>query len=842
MAPKKDRTILPSRARLPRAAKDEPKKSPELIPKTTPKTIRKSPSRPKKAASSKISTSKAGSADGVKGKAKEAEIATPAVPSAALNNETIRQEAIYPNPFSTDSSRRSTAAWLSQWDSTKSPGLLFPESERGLVNGTPKSKSPSPAKSDHEQACSTSNKRHVAIPSPSAKDRGEKTSQIFDANKQHRLDSLTEGRFPDPTYPRASISGGTEPSSGFSAAMGFRYSPGFGGPHGFNPSPRSQFGLDVRRKSSAMFGTGDPSSSEQTKPTDPIDPSADAVLSSRIDGVDAGPSSSKNLSTIPDPLFSEYLRNISTDWDNYYRVTGQDYGGYLGYQGYQPFHRPFGPHGSLFGPGNPQYYNHEMQNSLNHSSWTAPQLPGVSSTLELPLIPNFSSTPQGIEYQGSSQPEQTAQTSAVENTSVAENLEPLGIKESRMTREKTMFVPGGKVIKTTTTVFTPTDEEKGKGRDTETPEDKVGIVIVDKEGNVDVESGDWLAGFNRIEGWEVEALLHRSKRWWPPKDRNGVNKKGVAKKPILKKATPLKKAAAPSRNPTSPKSQAISTTSTTLTSTDITPNSPKLGSTQNPQSPRVNSNLDFIPFDFPDDGNLRSTRSRATRISKPISQPLKRGTASRANPVKKAIISPPKKAPKATPSKTKAATHKTVKFSSAPAVSLQVTSPPPVENSSADSRSLIIADKSERATDAPTSIKPKNSKSKALAKSSTPKSTPAKMPAKETKKTSPSKSKPAASTSKPKAQPQSDIHKAKKTRRNVPKPGTTHPFEDFASSISDLETQVQRQLHLADQASKNMERRRGKDAEQAAKDFEALVGFVEKGRKELDKRRNSLDS
>ncbi|RAL62529.1 hypothetical protein DID88_005094 [Monilinia fructigena] len=383
-----------------------------------------------------------------------------------------------------------------------------------------------------------------------------KPLRFFDTDKQHRLSSLAEGKFPDPTYPRASISNGTEISPGFNAAMGFRYSPGFGGPHGFNPSPRNQSGLALRRHSSAVFGTGgsqigpntvghssavlgtaDLPSSEQTKPTGPTIPNADAGPSSRINSLVDGPSPFKNTFTIPNPSSPEYLRNFPTNWNdcmnfNQDRFTGQDFGGYQGYPSFQPgsfgFHRPvgqsFSPYGSFFGPGNPQYHNPEIMNTVNDSSWTAPQMSSFPSMSEYPPIPSFPSIPQNIEHQGPPQLEQITQISA-------ENSEPLGIRESRMTREKTMFVPGGKIIKTTTTVFTPTDEEKRKGKSVErVPEDKVGIVVVDKEGNVDVESGDWLAGFNRIEGWEVEALLRQSKRWQPHKNKNGANKKGIAKK------------------------------------------------------------------------------------------------------------------------------------------------------------------------------------------------------------------------------------------------------------------------------------------------------------------------
>ncbi|KAB8302681.1 hypothetical protein EYC80_006043 [Monilinia laxa] len=554
MAPKKDITSTPSRIRLPRAAKDNLKELPEPIPKTTSKPIKRSPGRPKKAVSTEISGSKASSFQDAKGKAKETEIVTLAVPSAALDDEIIRQEATYPNPFSTESSRQNTAALLSQWDAIKSPGPRSPNLEKRLVNGTAKSTSTRSAKSKHERAHSTSNQRHITIPPPASKERGEQTSQVFDVDKQHRLNSLAEGRFPDPTYPRASISNGTEISPGFNAAMGFRYSPGFGGPHGFNPSPRNQYGLALRRHSSAMFGTGgsqigpntvrhssaglgtaDLPSSEQTKSTGPTIPNADAGPSSRIDGSVDGPSPFKNTFAIPDPSSPEYLPNFPTDWNNYMnfnqdRFTGQDFGGYQGYQGYQSFqpgsfgfHRPvgqsFSPYGSLFGPGNPQYYNPKILNTGNDSSWTAPQMSGFPSMSEYPSVPSFPSLPQNIEHQGSPQLEQITQT-------LAEISEPLGIRESRMTREKTMFVPGGKIIKTTTTVFKPTDEENRKGKSVErVPEDKVGIVVVDKEGNVDVESGDWLAGFNRIEGWEVEALLHQSKRWRSHKNKNGANKK-----------------------------------------------------------------------------------------------------------------------------------------------------------------------------------------------------------------------------------------------------------------------------------------------------------------------------
>ncbi|KAA8576563.1 hypothetical protein EYC84_006666 [Monilinia fructicola] len=755
--------------------------------------------------------------------------------------------------------------------------------KKRLVNGTTKSTSTSSAKSKHERAYSTSDQRHITIPPPASKDRGEQTSQIFDADKQHRLNSLAEGKFPDPTYPRASISNGTEISPGFNAAMGFRYSPGFGGPQGFNSGSRNQSGLALRRHSSAMFGTAgsqigpnpvqhssavletaDLPSSEQAKPTGPNIPNADASPSSRINGLVDGPSPSKNTFTIPDPSSPEYLRNFSTDWNNYIncdqdRFTGQDFGGYQGHQGYQSFqpgsfgfHRSvgqsFSPYGSLFGPGNPQYYNPEILNTGNDSSWTAPQMSSFPPMSGYPPIPSFSSIPQNIEYQGSPQLEQLPQTSA-------ENSEPLGIRESRMTREKTMFVPGGKIIKTTTTVFTPTDEEKRKGKSVESvPEDKIGIVVVDKEGNVDVESGDWLAGFNRIEGWEVEALLRESKKRRPHKNKNGPNKKGIAKKPILKKATPLKKAIVPSRKQTSIKP-------TTVILPNLTLKSPEAGSSREPAPPTLASDLDFIPFNLPNDHNMRSTRLRATRISKPIPQASKKIPAKKVPPgkklppVKKATLAkgastsppktkpkaspktPPKAPPKTTPSKAKAATQKNVRFASVN-----------FEHSPADSKSLHISDGTKKEIVTSTSTKTKKYESKVGTKSNTtkskavtPKSTPPKTLSNKPKNSTPSKSKSATSISisQPKSQPKAVIHKAK-ARKITPKSGNTPFSGDFARNISEIESQVQRQLDLADQAAENMERRRGKDAEKAARDFETLMGLVEKGRKELDERRNML--
>ncbi|ESZ98871.1 hypothetical protein SBOR_0729 [Sclerotinia borealis F-4128] len=782
MAPMKDTTITPSRISIPRVAKNKPKESPEPIPKTTPKTIKKAPGRPKKPVAAKIPTTKAIPARDGKGKGKETEMTTPEVLSnSPPSDEIIRQEATYQNPFSTESSRNNTAALLSQWEAINSPILNSPESEKRLVDRTPTSNMSSLAKSKHERAYSASQRgRHIAIPPPASKDRGEQTAQLFEANKQHRLDSLVEGKFPDPTYPRASISGGTEPSPGFSTAMGFKYSPGFGGPHGFNMSPKNKFGFNTTPNSSAVPGTEDPSL-EQTQPANPIDRAdqiisdadVDAVPSHRVDG---------NAFTVPDSGSPVNWQNLPTEWDNNFvdwnqnRFTGQNY------VGYQPFQHgsfryppntlsfanqappPILPHGSYLGPMYPQYHPHETLDYGTTGTWTGPaiatQVPGV------PLFP----------------------------TKVSDNSELMDIKESRMTRGKTIFVPGGRIVKTTTTVFTPTGEEKKKGKNVErAPEDKVGIVVVDKEGNVDVESGDWLAGFNRIEGWEVEALLSRNRRRWPNKNRNGVTKKVITKNHTLKKAAPSKK------DSTAPKST--------------------------PKSPTTESNLDYISFDLPP--LPKSTRSRATRISKSVPEPAKNATVSKANRVtgatqaKKTSVPSLKANSKAktkastltTPSQPQAAARKTVKPTSTPA-------------------SKVRSARSSSTKPSPTPAKTKAPKTKSSTKSSTKSATSkstAATPTAATPTTAPAKTPAKKSALSSGSNPTAS--KARKPEKSAPKTGALETV-----NTRDLEEQVKIYLSLADKAAKNAGRLRGKGAERAAKDFEALMGFVEDGCKELERR------
>lgn len=802
MAPKKDTNISPARVRLPRAAKDKPKASPELIPKTTPQTIKKIPGRSKKFVPEKVSTSEASSARRVKGKGRAVTTVEPS--RSPPSDEIIRQEATYPNPFSTETSRKNTAALLSQWDSTKSPAFNSPNSGNGLVNGTPKSKSPRSARSKHDRSCSILDKGHIAIPPPSSKDRGEQTSQLFDANKQQRLNSLAEGKFPDPTYPRASISDGTEPSPGFNAAMGFRYSPGFGGPHGFNTSPRNQSVFNPVRNSSTIPGTGVLSSPGTIKTADQTSRSgvADAGRSLRADGEGLRISSSKKVSTVPagglqqyssgfgpqyPQTITQYSDSTSTNWPyamdwNQNRFSGQ----------VNTAPQSLGSHGPWFGPGHTLDLDSEKQDW--YTDWMASQqnFPSIPGYLSNPMIgyypmQDFDPAPVNIPHQAAFGLDQAAQ-----NATVIDDPEPQGIRESRMTREKTMLVPGGKIVKTTTTVFTPTDEEKNKkGKNVEQNiEDRVGIVVVDKEGNVDVESGDWLAGFNRIEGWEVEALLGQSKRWRSYRSRNGVTKKVITKKANHKKPTTSKKAVAPLQQPVLPQLYPNFPQFTQLAST-------KFGTLNNSISNPISPSIDFIPFDLPRLTNTRSTRSRATRISKPKPQPVKKAAAKKAAPKDKSKTPTPTPKPKATASKA-------TKPASTPARSL-------------------------RSTNSPSKVKPSEAKSG-------PKPGPSK-----------SKSSSVKESAKAKAAGKQVAAKQKKMKNVINRGKSPNSVDDstrsgvnfingFTRNTTELQKEVQRDQALASQAAENLERFRGKGAEQASQHFEKLIENVEKGRKELERR------
>ncbi|KAM0141644.1 hypothetical protein ACHAPC_001186 [Botrytis cinerea] len=808
MSPQKDTNVTPARVRLPRVAKDKPKTSPEPVPKTSPQTIKKIPGRSKKSVTEKISTLEASSARKVKGKQRAATTGEPL--RSSPNDEIIHQEATYPNPFSTESSRKNTAALLSQWDSTKSPAFNSPNSGSGLVNRTPKSKSPRSARSKHDRSCSILDKGHIAIPSPSSKDRGEQTSRLFDANKQQRLNSLADGKFPDPTYPRASISEGTEPSPGFSAAMGFRYSPGFGGPHGFNTSPINQSIFNLAQNSSTIPGTGVQLSSESTKTADETKHSAvaDAGRSFCDDGERLGILLSKNTSTVPaagvlqyssgynqqyPQAITQYSDPTSTNWSNIMDWNQNKFSGQL-----HAAPQPSGPNGSWFGPGHTRDFDPEKQGW--YADWMASQqnFPSIPGYLTNPMMsyypmPDFELASTNVPHQANFGLEQAAQ-----DTTVIDNAEPQGIRESRMTREKTMLVPGGKIVKTTTTIFTPTDEEKKKkGKNVEHDvEDKVGIVVVDKEGNVDVESGDWLAGFNRIEGWEVEALLGQSKRWRSYKNRNGVTKKIITKKSNHKKPTTSKKAVAPSQQPISPKLRPKSPQFAQSTSPEFT----NLGDSMPiPISPTLN----FVPFDLPRLANTRSTRSRVTRISKPKPQPVKKATAKKATPKGKS------KTPTPTP-KPKVAAIKVTKPILTPVRSLRSTNPP---------SNVKI-----------TEVKPVAKSSSSKSKSSSGKEPPkAKAAGKQ------------AAAQKKKVQNANNQGKSPNSTGDSTSHGVDF-INGFTRNTAELQKEVQRDQALASKAAENLERFRGRGAEQASKHFEKLIENVEKGRKELERRNKQANS
>ncbi|KAF5878371.1 uncharacterized protein Bfra_000536 [Botrytis fragariae] len=798
MAPKKDTNVTLARVRLPRAAKDKPKTSPELVPKTTPQTIKKVPGRSKKSVPETISTSETNPARKVKGKRRAVTTREPS--RSTPNDQIIRQEATYPNPFSTESSRKNTAALLSQWDSTKSPAFYSPNSGNGLVNGTPKSKSPRSARSKHDRSCSILDKGHIAIPPPYSKDRGEQTSQLFDANKQQRLNSLAEGKFPDPTYPRASISGGTEPSPGFNAAMGFRYSPGFGGPHGFNTSPRNQSGFNLARNSSTVPGTGVLSSSGSIKTVDQtnLGAVADVGRSFRADGEGLSISPSKNVSTVPAAGFPQYPQTItqysdpasanwphSMDW-NQNRFSGQVHTAPQSLGSYEPW----------FGPGQTRDFDSEKQDW--YADWMASQqnFPSIPGYLSNPMIgyypmSDFEPTDANIPHQAAFGLDQAAQ-----DAMVIGDPEPQGIRESRMTREKTMLVPGGKIVKTTTTVFTPTDEERNKkGKNVEQKiEDKVGIVVVDKEGNVDVESGDWLAGFNKIEGWEVEALLGQSKRWRSYKNRNGVTKKVITKKPNHKKPSASKKAIAPSQQPVLPQLHPNFPQFTKLAP-------PEFGNLNNSISSPISPSIDFIPFDVPRLANTMSTRSRATRISKPKPQPIKRAATKKAAPKNKS------KTPTPTP---KATASKVTKPTLTPARSLRSTNSPFKAKISEDKSGPKPCPSKSKSTSVKESAKAKTAGKQAVAKQK-------KM--------------------------QDVISQGKSPNSAGDSIGNgVNLINGFTRNTTELQKEVQRDQALASQAAENLERFRGKGAEQASQHFEKLIQNVEKGRKELERRKKKPNS
>ncbi|APA07215.1 predicted protein [Sclerotinia sclerotiorum 1980 UF-70] len=866
MAPKKDTAVTATRARLSRAAKDKPKESPEPIPKATPKAIKKTPGRPKKSIPTKISTPEVGSASDAKGKGKgrgkgkgkETDVAITEVPTdSAFNNEIIHQEASYPNPFSTGSYRRNTAALLSQWDSTKSPVNVSPESRKQLVSEMPKSKPQRSAKYKHDKAHSASEKGHIFILPPASKDMGEQTSQLFDANKQNRLNSLV-GRFPDPTYPRASISDGTDHSPRFRSAMGFRYSPGFGGPRGFNASPTYQFGFNPRRSTSAIPGAEVLVPSKPFKSVDLTNSNADAGPSSRGDGVATGLSSTRPASIGGPPTYSadhnpEYYHQFSTEQKNFMDFNPNRLGAFgQNYKWFEPRALPPWGQQGTFLPGNPQYQNPEGRQAW-YNNWNASQqnLPwiqgyssdptsGYSSIPSYPPMPEFGSFPAHHDYQAPSHSAQTGQSSAEGNATATTNLEAQGIRESRMTREKTIFVPGGKIVKTSTTIFTPTDEnKKKKGKHVEKPpEDKIGIVVVDKEGNVDVESGDWLEGFNRIEGWEVEALLGQHKRWRPHRNRAVDTRKGITKKPSTQK-----KSTAPSIMPTSPQLPQLM--------------SPELAHPKPPTTTAPSPTLDFIPFDFPPSQNTTPTRTRATRISK-------------ANPNSAKQKNSPKTKSKTPALKPKAGAGKVTKSTSAPTRSLRSSTSPSKTTASetkTDNKSKTSKSKPNSATSKSKSasakataakqskITPPQSQSQSQAESQPIPETS--LENSTTKIPSPESS---GSTSNPNPTPPPKPPSNNPSNTHTPNPNplpqqshtsptisnpisnsnpTPNPkpsIQEFPPNTTELKQQIQECQSLANQAAENMDRLRGKGAAKSAKNFEELMKFVEAGWVELERR------
>ncbi|KAM3066893.1 hypothetical protein ACMFMG_007039 [Clarireedia jacksonii] len=443
MAPKKGaatslRTRLPRRAKGPEAVSQSPKPTKKVTKKATKKTAPAKKLKPSRKTAAKSGT-------GREEKHVTIEERRPINSRGKASNSIVRQEASYPNPFSSESSRNSTASLYSKWAS-------------GLSTPYPRS-------------------------------------------------SSMVSRVTDTTSP------------GFNEAMGFKYSPGFGGASGF-----------LTKSNTGEPGFGAPSSVERAKPK-PTGRTASSIAAENVSdfftklGSPSAPGFPSFEPGYPYPGNSNSWfspQQYSTPWMQAPQpgYLGQTHDSLLG--GYQPtstdnsFAQGFGTRSNF-------------PNPVPWSSLSNP--PGYNYNYNIPV--DFGTTSPADDVAGTS-------TNPTTDAALAVPQAPeLGIRESKMTREKSMLVPGGRILKTTTIVFTPLEGGQQKNeREKGLSEDRIGISITDKDGNINVEEGGWLQALNRIEAWEVEALLDQNRLRYRKKKaaKNGIFKKPVAKK-AARKAT-----------------------------------------------------------------------------------------------------------------------------------------------------------------------------------------------------------------------------------------------------------------------------------------------------------------
>jgi hypothetical protein len=437
MPPKKSAAV-PLRTRLPRKAKgSQPAVS--QTPKTTRKVTKKAAPAQKLKPGRKPAV-KPG--PGRKAKHVTIEEGPPIARRGKTSDSIVRQDASYPNPFSSDSSRNSTASLYSKW--TSGLPTPYPRSSAGI-------------------------------------------SQVSDTT-----------------------------SRGFNEAMGFKYSPGFGGASGF-----------LTKSNTGEQGFGAPSSAERERP--------------KTTGRTASSIAAENVSDFFTKLGSPSAPGFPS-FEPGYPYPGNSSSWFSPKQYSAPWMQtPQHPEyldqarNPLFGGYQPNITNNSFahglgarSNSSNPAPWSSLSYsPNYNYSYNLPL--DFDTTSPADDVEGT-----TANPENDTALAAPQAAPELGIKESRMTREKSMLVPGGRIVKTTTTVFIPLEggqqkNEKGKG----VPEDKIGIFITDKDGHIDAEEGGWLQVLNRIEPWEVEALLDQNRMRYR---RRNAARYGISKKPFKKKA------------------------------------------------------------------------------------------------------------------------------------------------------------------------------------------------------------------------------------------------------------------------------------------------------------------
>ncbi|PQE03894.1 hypothetical protein CJF31_00002975 [Rutstroemia sp. NJR-2017a BVV2] len=517
MPPKKSAAV-PLRARLPRKAKGSQPPVSET-PKTTSKVTKKAAPSQKLKPGRKPAVK---SGTGQKGKHVTIEEGPPVVRRGRPSDSIVRQDASYPNPFSSDSSRNSTASLYSKWTG--------------------------------------------GLPTPYPRSSG------------------AVSHAPDTT------------SRGFNEALGYKYSPGFGGASGF-----SGF---FAKANTGRQSFGAPSSADGARPK------ATGRTSSSIAAENVSDFFTK-LGSPSAPGFPSFEPGYPYPGNSSSWFSPKQYNAPW-MQTPPPPHYSGQTHDTLFGGHLPNIAGFGARSNFqNPTPWSYPP-PDDSYSYNLPL--DFRATSPADDVEGTTANPENGTAPA------APPVPELGIKESRMTREKSMLVPGGRIIKTTTTVFIPSEggqqkNEKAKG----VPEDKIGIFVTDKDGHIEAEEGGWLQVLNRIEPWEVEALLDQNRMRYRKRNaaRYGISKKPVKKKPIGRitrgKSGPVNTVRKPQQEETAAESASNDRTTGSTPTFTLGPNHPI---NQNP--PKAKPPKKALPSP-----TLKSitARKKSTTLSKRVKPP-----------------------------------------------------------------------------------------------------------------------------------------------------------------------------------------------------------------------------